>query len=121
MMASAGMLIGNMSAQPVVSIMGTCIGRGTIISMLLVLCVLPSILVLGDSIINRTSFKMKPILPPTRQTEGTMRIRGHVRGYISGMVDGNFDGVLTGEVNAAVSTAPVVAEEEGEKGVAADG
>jgi lysophospholipase L1-like esterase len=50
MMAAAGLLIGSMSAQPVVSIMGTCIGRGTIISIILVLCVLPSILVLGDSI-----------------------------------------------------------------------
>ena len=40
MMAAAGLLIGNMSAQPVVSIMGTCIGRGTIISILLVLLVL---------------------------------------------------------------------------------
>ena len=104
MMASAGLLIGNMSAQPVVSIMGTCIGRGTIISMFLVLCVLPSILVLGDSIINRTSFKMKPILPPTKQAVGTMRVRGHVRGYISGVVDANIDGVLTGEINASVST-----------------
>ena len=111
MMASAGLLIGNMSAQPVVSIMGTCIGRGTIISMLLVLLVLPSILVLGDSIINRTSFRMKPILPPTKQAVGMMRIRGHVRGYISGMVDADFDGLLTGEISASVSTEPV--EEKG--------
>ena len=56
MMASAGLLIGNMSAQPVVSIMGTCLGRGTIISMILVLFVLPSFLVLGDSIIERSRF-----------------------------------------------------------------
>ena len=113
MMASAGLLIGNMSAQPVVSIMGTCIGRGTIISMFLVLCVLPSILVLGDSIINRTSFKMKPILPATRQAAGTVRIQGHIRGYISGIVDADFDGILKGEMNAAISTESKV--EEGDK------
>ena len=48
-MASAGFLIGNLTAQPVVCTMGNCIGRGTVISMVLVLFVLPSVLVLGDS------------------------------------------------------------------------
>jgi predicted RND superfamily exporter protein len=56
MMAAAGLLIGNMSAQPVIAILGTCIGRGTIISMLLVLFVLPSILILGDKFIEATRF-----------------------------------------------------------------
>ena len=115
MMASAGLLIGNMSAQPVVSIMGTCLGRGTIISIILVLCVLPSILVLGDSIINRTSFKMKPILPPTRQENGTIRVRGRVRGYISGVVDADFNGVIRGEMDAAVSTDGDFPEGKGEQ------
>lgn len=103
-MAAAGMLIGNLSAQPVISVLGTCLGRGTIISIILVLCVLPSILVLGDSIINRTSFKMKSIELPTRTATGTVRVQGHVRGYISGMVDADFDGILHGQLNAAVST-----------------
>jgi predicted RND superfamily exporter protein len=104
MMAAAGLLIGNMSAQPVVAIMGNCIGRGTIISVLLVLLVLPSILVLGDSIIERTKFKMKPIVPPARQATGTVVLRGRVRGYISGMVDANIDGVLHGQLNATLTT-----------------
>ena len=104
MLAAAGLLIGNMSAQPVVAIMGNCIGRGTIISVLLVLLVLPSILVLGDSIIERTKFKMKPIVPPTRQATGTVVLRGRVRGYISGMVDANIQGVLHGQLNATIST-----------------
>ena len=104
MMASAGLLIGNMSAQPVVSIMGTCLGRGTIISMILVLFVLPSVLVLGDSIIERSRFTIKPIVLPTRQATGTLRLQGHVRGHISGYVDANFDGVLHGQLDAAVST-----------------
>ena len=112
-MASAGLLIGNLSAQPVVSIMGTCLGRGTIISIILVLCVLPSILVLGDSIINRTSFRLKPILPAAQTAKGTIRVKGHVRGYLSGVVDAEFDGVLHGELNASVSTEGQV-EEGGE-------
>ena len=104
MMASAGLLIGNMSAQPVVSIMGMCIGRGTIISIILVLCVLPSILVLGDSIINRTSFRIKMAEPKVRTATGTVLIKGHVRGQISGMVDADIDGILHGQLNAVVST-----------------
>ena len=103
-MASSGMLIGNLSAQPVVSTMGICLGRGTIISIFLVLCVLPSILVLGDSIIERTSFSMKPIALPTRQASGTIRVQGRVRGYISGVVDADFDGILHGQLNASIST-----------------
>ena len=103
-MASAGLLIGRLSAQPVVSTMGNCLGRGTIISIFLVLFVLPAFLVLGDSIINRTSFKLKGMEPKARTATGTMRVNGHVRGYISGMVDGDFSGILHGQLNATVST-----------------
>ena len=111
MLASAGLLIGNMSAQPVVSIMGTCLGRGTIVSIILVLLVLPSILVLGDSIIERTSFKMKGIELNTRTASGTLLVQGHVRGYVSGVVDADFNGVLHGQINAAISTDGQVTEQ----------
>ena len=104
MMAAAGLLIGNMSAQPVVSIMGTCIGRGTIISIGLVLFVLPATLVLGDSIIERTRFKIKPLETKTRVANGTVRVTGRVRGYISGMVDANIDGIIHGQFNASIAT-----------------
>ncbi|MGN0977162.1 MAG: RND family transporter [Faecousia sp.] len=103
-MAAAGLLIGRLSAQPVVSIMGTCLGRGTIISIILVLFVLPSFLVLGDSIINRTSFQLKGVEPKTRTATGTIRVKGHVRGYIAGVVDADVDGILHGQLNASVST-----------------
>ena len=80
-LASAGLLIGNMSANPIISIMGNCLGRGTIISMVLVLGVLPSILVLGDSIIERTSFKLKTPERKKLQTDvGALKLEGHVKG-----------------------------------------
>ena len=104
MLSSAGLLIGFLSAQPSVSTMGICLGRGTFISMLLVLFVLPAFLVLGDSIIDRTSFRLKGIEPRAKSANGTMRVQGHVRGYISGMVDADFDGVLHGQLNASIST-----------------
>ena len=114
-MASAGLLIGNMSAQPVISILGTCIGRGTIISIFLVLLVLPSILVLGDSIINRTSFKLKGLEPKVRTATGTVRVQGHVRGFVHGVVDADINGIVHGQLNATVSTDGLIEEEEGKE------
>jgi len=110
MMSAAGLLIGNMSAQPAVSIMGMCIGRGTLISVILVLFVLPSILVLGDSIINRTSFKLKAVEPKVRSVSGTVRVRGRVRGYVSGYVDAEIDGVLHGQLDANVTVGGQITE-----------
>ena len=115
MLASAGLLIGNLSAQPVIAIMGTCLGRGTIISVVLVLFVLPSILVLGDSIIERTSFRIKSPLRKQVETAGTVRVRGHVRGYVSGMVDGEFNGTIRGRLEASVSAGGEVEKEGGER------
>lgn len=114
MMASAGLLIGNMSAQPAVSIMGMCIGRGTLISVILVLFVLPSILVLGDSIINRTKFKLKVPEPKVKSVSGTVRVRGRVRGYVSGYVDAEIDGVLRGQLDANVAVGGQITEGGGE-------
>ena len=113
-MASSGMLIGNLSAQPVVSIMGLCLGRGTIISIFLVLFVLPAFLVLGDSIINRTSFKLKGIESKARTASGTVRVQGHVRGYINGIVDADISGIIHGQLNASLSTDGQIEEGEDE-------
>ncbi len=112
-MASAGLLIGNLSAQAVVSTMGICLGRGTIISIILVLFVLPAFLVLGDSIINRTSFKLKGLEPKAKTATGTVRVQGHVRGYINGVVDADIDGILHGQLNASISTDGQVTSEGG--------
>ena len=60
-MAVMGFLLGGISTEPTNAVMGECIGRGTLISMVLVLFVLPCILVIGDKIIERTTFEMKGI------------------------------------------------------------
>ncbi len=111
MMSAAGLLIGGLSAQPVVSIMGSCLGRGTLISVFLVLFVLPSFLVLGDSIIECTRFHLKAPAPRTVQKTGMIRVQGRVRGYVSGVVDAQIHGVIRGQVDAAVSTGPQSSEE----------
>lgn len=58
-LASAGIVIGLLSSEPAISTIGTVLGRGTIISIVLVMGILPQLLVLGDFIIDKTSFNLK--------------------------------------------------------------
>ena len=103
-LASAGILISVLTTNPVIAAIGTCLGRGTIVSMLLVLFVLPQILILGDTIIERTSFEMKGVGGMTRTASGTMHVNGRVRGYINGVVDADIKGVLHGQFSANIAT-----------------
>ncbi len=117
-LSSAGMLISFISTEPSIYTMGLCIGRGTMISMVLVLGVLPEILVLGDAIIEKTSFSVP--LPELRQEiRGSMNVRGRIRGYVNGYVDANIHGSIRGEVRAMVETDSVSLvsgkEKEGEE------
>ena len=103
MLASAGILISLLSSEPTVSSIGECLGRGTIISMFLVMGILPQILVLGDTIIEKTAFNLKrPAI--TRRANGTVRVRGRVRGYINGIVDAQINGVIQGTISAVVES-----------------
>lgn len=116
-------LIDKMTAQPVIAIMGNCLARGTFISIILVLGVLPAILVLGDSIIERTRFIMKGVMPekPAVKKAGEVKLHGRVKGFVSGEVDADIFGVVRGEIHAVVSTRDAVSTvEEGEKNHAED-
>jgi len=121
-LASAGVLIGFLSTNPAISSIGVCLGRGTLISIFLVMGILPQILMLGDIIIEKTAFTLNPRLSVQTRT-GTMRVDGHVRGYISGVVDADFSGILHGSINAAVAAGAIKSEEvqaQGEEAVSHD-
>ena len=60
-LASAGYVIGLLSSDPAISSIGIVLGRGTVISILLVMAILPQLLILGDYIIEKTSFDLKYI------------------------------------------------------------
>jgi len=106
MLASAGILISLLSSEPTVSSIGECLGRGTIISIILVMGILPQILVLGDTIIEKTAFQLKaPAI--TRKATGTIWVRGRVRGYINGVVDANINGVVKGTLSAIVEAGSI--------------
>ena len=105
-LAAAGVLIGFLSTTPSIASIGVCLGRGTIISIFLVMGILPQILLLGDILIDKTAVTLKARLP-VQSRSGSMYVNGHVRGYVSGMVDGRFSGVIHGAINAAVEAGAV--------------
>ena len=82
---------------------GECLSRGTLISIFLVMFVLPQILLLGDTIVEKTSFRVN--MPEAKhRTSGTIYVNGRVRGRISGIVDANIQGVIHGDVSALMGT-----------------
>jgi len=62
-----------------------------------------TILVLGDSIIERTRFRVKSLAPPRTERSGSMTVKGHIKGYISGMVDADFNGTIHGSMDAVIT------------------
>lgn len=100
-LAAAGIFIGFLSSEEAISSIGLCLGRGTIISIILVMSVLPQLLVLGDFIIEKTAFTIN--LPDHgRGPKGNFAMDGYVKGYVSGMIEGDFKGTIQGTLSAAV-------------------
>ena len=56
-LASAGFALGATSSLSAVSSLGFLLGRGTLISLAMVTCFLPALLVYGDKLIRRTTYK----------------------------------------------------------------
>ena len=105
-LSAAGYLIGQITTEPSIVGIGQCLSRGTLISMFLVMFVLPQILVLGDRIVEKTSFQMKlPAAPIVSQRlSGTTFVNGRVRGRISGFVDAEIHGVVKGDISAIMAS-----------------
>lgn len=102
-MTVAGFLIGKLSTDTIISSIGDTLGQGTLTSIILVMTVLPQLLVLGDTIIERTAITLNRDRKQRFQN-GVMRLDGHVRGHVSGFVDGEFKGVLRGSVDALIES-----------------
>lgn len=110
-LASAGLLIGQLSSDYAISSIGTCLGRGTIISLILVMGVLPQTLLLGDVLIEKTAFVLKRHSIVSSYS-GNMRVNGRIHGYVKGMIDGEINGTIKGDVNAIVEMGSVETSEE---------
>ena len=116
-LAFAGALIGVMTSEATISSIGVCLGRGTLISLILVMFVLPQILLLGDTIIERTSFNIS-VPVKRKRAAGYLFVDGIIRGEIHGSINASVRGVVQGDVNAAVisGTMEEVSEEAQEGG-----
>lgn len=113
-LAAAGISIGVLSSENTVASIGICLGRGTLLSMFLVMGVLPQILLLGDTIVEKTSFTIGHHVQ-RQNLSGAMRVNGHVRGYINGYVDAEIRGLVNGTVSASIDIGAV--ETEGQAAV----
>lgn len=111
MMVLAGFMIGNLSSDGAICGIGQCLGRGTIISIILVMFVLPQILMVGEKVIEKTSFEVSSPIKLDRGF-GTVRVDGFVRGQVNGAVIGEMHALVKGEVNAIVTMGNMVTEGE---------
>ena len=94
-----------LTTNPIIASIGSCLSRGTIISIVLVLAVLPQILVVGDIIIEKSSFELKGKINLTPQNfTGLTRVNGLIRGQVNGTLDGNFSGFVRGDMNVTLIT-----------------
>ena len=97
-LAVAGTLIGQMTSEAAIVGIGQSLGRGTIISIFLVMFILPQILLLGGVIVDKTSFSMPTVMKQKTGT-GHIKVDGMVRGEIHGYVSGIVRADIDGEVN----------------------
>ncbi len=114
-LAIAGTVIGMLTSDGAIAGIGQCLGRGTLISMILVLFVLPQILLLGDRVIAMTAFSVsRPIR--SREESGIIRVDGMIRGQISGQIIGTVHGIVRGDVRASIISGDIrkLADNEGQ-------
>lgn len=101
MMILAGVFIGQMTSDPCIASIGQCLGRGTTISVFLVMFVLPQLLCAGDKVIQYTTFDIER---PIRQKKesGLVYLNGNIRGTINGTIVGQVHAMIRGDVTAVV-------------------
>ena len=114
MLALAGIFIGQMSSDGAICGIGQCLGRGTIMSIIIVMFVLPQILLLGEKIIDRTSFAVSIPLK-LEKGSGLIMVDGYVRGQLNGTFIGEMHGLIRGDASLFVTTGEMqVKQDSGE-------
>ena len=98
-LATSGILISFLTTECTINGIGDALGRGTIISIVLVMFVLPQILILGGKILEKTSFSMPKVAAREHRGSGLVAVDGLITGEIRGKVNGVFRGTIDGDVN----------------------
>ena len=105
----SGFLIGRMTSEPVIAGIGESLGRGTVISIIMVMFALPQILLIGSKVIDRTSFAVPNVIH-RHAADGRIRLDGVVHGEIHGTVSGVVRAIVDGDVNVTVISGSMVEE-----------
>lgn len=103
----AGFAIGALTSDPTIASLGATLGRGTLISIILVMTVLPQILLVGDFIIEKTAFainRSKEDNDIQMKKSGSVQVYGHVKGYFAGEIDAKMEGQLVGDINFTIKS-----------------
>ena len=122
-----GFIVGNFTSNAVIANLGEALGRGTLLSIAMVMTILPQLLYIFDPILDKSSFKVKtPEISgglagsALKKTAGTMVVNGMVNGYFSGYLIGEFKGTMNGDMdmtlrrgNAEDESVPPETEETG--------
>ena len=111
-MAITGILIGNMSSEQTIASLGGNLGRGTVISIILVLFVLPQLLLISDKLVDKTSFTLFKKKDKIREASGKMRVVGVVNGELHGTIHGRIDAIVDGDVNLTLVSGKIEEEKE---------
>jgi len=109
-MATASIFIGQMTSEGSIANMGISLARGTIISIVLVMFVLPQLLLLGAGIIERTSFSVPSVIAK-KNVSGRIVVDAVVSGEIHGTVSGIVRGTIDGNANLSVISGSMREEE----------
>ena len=97
-MSICGFLIGSMTSEPTIAGIGESLGRGTVISILVVMFALPQILLIGSRVIDKTSFSV-PSVVAKKAGHGSMTVNGLVYGHINGTIRGVMRATVEGDID----------------------
>lgn len=115
-LSSATFLVSVISTEPSIVSMCSCLCRGTLISVFLVMFVLPQFLLLGDALVQKTKFQINLKKPAqTRSEKGRVYVDGHIRGTVSGYVDAYIHGTIEGGVTGTLGSGSMETEKEAGK------
>ncbi len=97
-MSICGFLIGSMTSEAVIACIGESLGRGTVISIVMVMFALPQILLIGSGVIDKTSFSV-PSMVEKKSAHGKVSVNGMVHGTINGTVRGMMHATVEGDID----------------------
>ena len=109
-----GFLIGSMTSEPVIAGIGESLGRGTVISIIMVMFALPQILLIGSGIVDKTSFSV-PSITEKKSGHGKVSVSGMVRGNINGTVHGIMHATVEGDIDLNLISGSANEEQDDEE------